>query len=301
MELTDLIFAFKDTNVDFYENYEISKINSFEIGNVAKLVAFPNDIDAFIEISTCLYQSNIKYCIVGKGTNILFSDQFYNGVIISTERLNEISIKNDILVAMCGATVTDCALFALENCFGGLEFYCGIPGSVGGAVFMNAGAFDSKTSDVLLRSLVLDLKSKTVFSMEYEDHRFAEKTSVFTDNKSLVILSTEFKLLHSYNIEFYLKAIRYVSKRIRSQPLDLGSAGSSFKRPINAYASKLIDDAKLKGLKIGGAEISSKHAGFIVNYNNATSEDVLRLIEIIRKKVFDEFHVTLDEEILFIE
>ena len=289
-----------ENNIKFWENSNIASLNSLEIGCIARLVVFPSEIDSFCSVLHYLYKSNLKFHVIGGATNIVFPKN-YDGVIVSSKNLNKIAINENFLTALCGSKVTDCAICAMENSLSGLEFLCGIPGSIGGAVYMNASAFDKSVSNVACESLVFDLERNEKILLRSDEHKFETKKSVFRECENLVLLYTKFSLQKSKR-EYIRSKMRHFSlKRITSQPLDLGSAGSAFKRPIGAYASKLIDEAGLKGMRVGEATVSEKHAGFIVNLGNATSKEIKLLIDTIKRRVFDGFGITLDEEIIFIE
>ena len=222
------------------------------------------------------------------------------GVLIFTSYLNKISIDNDVMSAECGAKITDCSVVASINGLAGLEFACGIPGSVGGAVFMNCSAFEKSISDVILCAEVYDISLKKRFSMSCKEQEFNLKDSIFSKNKNLVLIKSSFILKKHPSKEITDLNISYVKKRLLSQPLEWGSCGSAFKRPKNGYASRLIDSAGLKGLKCGGAQVSSKHAGFVINHANATSTDVCELLSKIKSRVYEQFATLLEEEIIYV-
>ena len=301
MKYAPLIDLLKRNNILFLENQSLHSLSNFEIGSSADIVIFPNDIDAFCEILSYLYDKGIKFFIVGKGTNLVFPDFHYNGVILCTSMLDKITIDGDCLMAECGASVTDCSILAIKNSLSGMEFFCGIPGSIGGAVYMNASAFDGVTSGIIIESLAFDLNTRAKFKINLEEHKFNDKKSIFCENKNLILLSSTFLLKKDFKEAIYLKALNFALRRISSQPLGKGSAGSAFKRPKNSYASKLIDESGLKGFTVGGAQISKKHAGFIVNFNNATANDIKELICITKERVYKKFNVPLDEEIIFVD
>ena len=246
----DLIGFFKKNDIEFLENANIAPLNSLELAGVARYVVFPDKIETFCEVLHFLYNNKIKFFVIGCATNLVFPE-YYDGVIVSSERLNDISVEQDSMVALCGARVTDCAIVAMSHSLGGMEFLCGIPGSVGGAVYMNASAFDESVSNIVCESLVFDLNRNERLLIKNTEHEFDAKRSIFNEHNNLILLYTKFLLRKSTKEEIRSKMLRYSLKRISTQPLELGNAGSTFKRPYGAYASKLIDDAGMKGFKIG--------------------------------------------------
>lgn len=302
MEKALIISYLQEKNIKFYLDFPIYELSSFEVGGLADVFVAPSTLNELCEILIFLNRYNFKYSIIGNCTNTFFSDNAYNGVIVSTKQLNKVEINGNIISAMCGALISDCSILAINRSLSGLEFACGIPGTVGGALFMNSSAFNHSVSDIVLESKVFNLKSGKTSVLTSKEHLFDKKQSIFSLNRENVLLETKFLLSIEKNKNLvYTKTRENVFKRIYSQPIEFGNCGSAFKRPKNYYASKLIDQAKLKGTKIGGAEVSKKHAGFIVNSDNATSKNILDLMGLIKSRVYDEFHVSLEEEILFME
>ena len=302
MAINSLIRFLDLYKIGYSKDYSTSNLTSLEVGGSAKLVTFPNNIENLCEVALFCYKNNIKFDVIGNGTNTFFCDSGYEGVIISTKFLDKIEARNDTIVAECGALVTDCAIKAMVNCLCGIEFLCGIPGSVGGAVTMNASAYEMDISNVIQKSKIINLSNGNIKTIECSEHKFNKKHSIFSQNKDLILLSTEFILKPSNNKDdIYSKLIEIAKKRITTQPLNMPSCGSAFKRPVGSYASKLIDLANLKGFTVGGAQISNKHAGFLINFNNASSQNILDLIEQTKNKIFNNFEVKLEEEILLLK
>lgn len=301
MKYNDLITYLNCKDIYFELNKMTKELVSFNIGGPADIVIYPTKVEEIIEIVQFLANNKIKYIFLGNGTNTIFPDNGYSGVVISTKKLNSIFICNDSIICLCGANISDCCVFAYHNCLSGIEFAYGIPGSIGGFVYMNASAFNHSASDVVYKTKVLDILSFDVFDIILDEHQYSAKHSIFMNNKNYFIISTELKLRKSNKNDIYIKMQENMSKRKKSQPLDYPSAGSVFKRPQNGYASKLIDDAGLKGKRIGGACVSEKHAGFIVNSNNATFSDVIALVDLIKMDVKNKYGILLEEEIIFIE
>lgn len=301
MILDEIVDYLSCNGVSFEQNYSTSKLSFLEIGGPARLVAFPKSKYELCKLLNKLTHKAIKFMVIGNCSNVFFSSFGYDGVVISTRLLNEIHISGNSIEALCGALVTDCAVLSMSFGLSDLEFLCGIPGSVGGAVYMNSCAYDGKISSVVAECEAYDILENKIINLTNEELCFSDKKSIFSGDPNLIILSVKFKLKNE-NINLIKKRMLEISlKRIKSQPLELGNCGSTFKRPLNLYASKIIDDLNLKGLSIGGAMVSKKHAGFIVNFNTASSKDVVELIEKIREEALDKLGVLLEQEIIFVE
>ncbi|MBO5374068.1 MAG: UDP-N-acetylmuramate dehydrogenase [Clostridia bacterium] len=301
MKYKALIEYAKEREVKYIRDFSTAQLSSFELGGRARVALFPSTIKSFCEILSYMTDNEVKFFVAGNCTNSFFLDEEYDGVIISTRKLNKIEIVDSKLIAMCGALITDCSIEAMKFGFSGMEFLCGIPGSVGGSIFMNSSAYEKSISEILITSTVYNIKTKEVIALNFSEHHFDKKQSVFSKNKNLILLSATFGLVEKKISEIREEMIEISAKRINSQPLNFGSCGSVFKRPKNSYASKLIDELGLKGFKIGGAEISKKHAGFIINSDNAKSSDVLNLIEEIKTRVLIKFGIPLEQEIIFLK
>ncbi|MBO4217378.1 MAG: UDP-N-acetylmuramate dehydrogenase, partial [Clostridia bacterium] len=242
--------------------------------------------------------AGIKTLTVGNMSNLLFSDGGYRGAVITTKEMANITTSSGKVVADAGASLSALADFCRNASLSGAEFLYGIPGTVGGGVYMNAGAFGGSVSDVLTASEYI--KDGKFIKLDSAAHGFGYRNSVYKTSGG-VIVSAEFSLPEGDRGEITGKMEGYLAKRRASQPLDKPSAGSVFKRPEGFFAGKLIEDAGLKGARVGGAAVSEKHAGFIVNVGGATAEDVKELIQIIKSRVFDSFGVSLEEEIEYVE
>lgn len=297
----NLISYLDGNSIAYLINISARELTSFKIGGNIDFVVYPRYSTQIIEIIKILKGDGIRYYVLGNGTNTYFSDNGFKGIIISTKRFNRISVDENYIIAKSGADIGRCALLACENSLTGFEFAYGIPGNVGGCVYMNASAFNGSISKITARSTVYDINSDKIIDISYDGHKFGIKHSVFMENKSLVILETAFMLQYGNKSDIRDKMEAYLEKRRNTQPLELPSAGSVFKRPKNAYASKLIDDLGLKGIKIGGAAVSERHAGFIVNTGYATARDVRDLVELIKSKVKNQYGILLEEEIIYIE
>lgn len=280
-------------------NENLDKYTSFKIGGPAEFVLFPKDEGGLIECLKILKHDNIPYIILGNGTNVLVSDEGFKGaVIILRNTLNSISVDGNIVTAGAGATLRDVANFILENSLTGFEFAHGIPGTVGGGVIMNAGAYDGELKNVVRSVRLLD-NDLNIRTFSNEEMLFGYRKSIAQD-KNYIILSAEFELQDGDKALIKEKMDDFWNRRVTKQPLDMPSAGSTFRRPEGYFAGKLIDDSGLRGFRHGNCGISEKHCGFVVNYGGATAKEVKETIEIVQKVVFDNFGVLLKREVKFI-
>ena len=299
--MIDLITYLDKEKIVYELNKSTKELVSFKIGGIANIVIYPDKTEQLSSLISLLKDKSIKYCILGNGTNTYFSSNGYNGAVISTKLLNSISLENDKITASCGCTINNVALKACENNLTGMEFTYGMPGCIGGCIYMNASAFNCDMTDIVYKTKVLNTDTEEISDLTLNEHKYGMKHSVFMEKPEYIVLEATFKLSYGIQEEIRAKMDENLIKREASQPLDLPSAGSVFKRPLVGYSSKYIDDAGLKGERVGDAIVSTKHAGFILNTGNATSKDVKDLIEIIKDRVFGKFGVELEEEIIFTE
>jgi UDP-N-acetylmuramate dehydrogenase len=288
--------VFVNTGIEFIADEPMNFHTYYRIGGPAALFIKPKNSSELAQAVKILKENSIKYFILGRGSNILVSDEGYEGCIIDMSAyLNRISVEDEIMRAESGCTVSAAGLFAEKNGLSGFEELSGIPGTVGGAVVMNAGCYGSETKDIIHSVTVLrDGKEKELKSEELE---FGYRSS---NLKGELIISAEFKLKKEKEEDIKVKRLKYLLLRNEKQPVDLPSCGSVFKRPANDYAGRLIEEAGMKGKSKGGAKVSEKHAGFIVNTGNATASDVKSLIEEIKQKVYQKFNVMLEEEVIYL-
>ena len=270
---------------------------SFGIGGPADILFKPDSIAETVRVIKLCKRDSIPLTIIGNGTNILVRDGGIRGIVIKLSELRGLRRERDHVFAGAGAAIADVCGYAKSEGLSGLEFACGIPGTVGGAVYMNAGAYGSELGDVVFRSIALDLDGN-IGMLDNNGHEFAYRKSVFQDNGS-IILETEFALSGAAAEGIGSVMDGYMKRREASQPLDLPSAGSVFRRPAaeGVYVAPMIEACGMKGAKIGGALVSEKHAGFIVNSGGATAADVLSLIERVRAAVRERFAIDLVTEI----
>lgn len=282
------------------ENERMSKHTTFKIGGTAKVYAEPADRESLIWLLSKIKEADMRYFVLGNGSNVLFDDNGFNGVVISTSFLDKISIDGSFICAEAGAPLTYIASNAMKNGLGGIEFLYGIPGSIGGAVYMNAGAYEHEIKEVLEYSEYLDSDTLTVNRLNIGQHEFGYRESVYKKHPERILLSAKLKLHYGDREKIKSTMDDYMSRRVEKQPLEYPSAGSVFKRYPGRYTGKLIEDCGLKGYMIGGAQVSDKHAGFIVNRKNATSEDVLMLIKVIKEEVYKKYGINIECEIIYV-
>ena len=275
----------------------MKKHTSFKIGGNADILFLPKNKSDVIKVINFCTENHIKYFVMGNGTNLLVADSGFQGVIIKiNKKMNAVKInyeKKEIW-AEAGILLSVLAKQALENNFSGMEFASGIPGTLGGAICMNAGAYGYEIKDIFVSAEVL-YKNKIKIM---EDLKFDYRKSLI--DKNYVVLSAKIKLNDGEHNKIKNKMEEYKIKRKNSQPLNFFNAGSTFKRPKNNFAGKLIMDAGLADYKIGGACVSKKHCGFIINLGDATAKNVLDLISYVKQVVYEKFGVQLEEEIKFL-
>ncbi|SER42364.1 UDP-N-acetylmuramate dehydrogenase [Lachnobacterium bovis] len=276
-------------------NEPMKKHTTFRVGGDAEIFVSPSATEVKDLIDLC-NDLEVPYHVVGNGSNLLVSDQGLKGVVISVRRNAEyIDIKGDTIITGAGSSLAKVANFAAKEGLGGLEFAAGIPGTIGGAIVMNAGAFGGEIKDVLV-SVKVCTKDGQVLEIKAQDLDLSYRHSCILE-KEYIVLEATFKLKEANKDEIYATMDDYKKRRISSQPLNFPSAGSTFKRPKDNFAGKLIEDAGLKGYKIGGAQVSEKHCGFVVNSNAATATDVYELIKYVISIVKTKYDVTLEPEV----
>ena len=282
-------------------NESLKDYNTFKIGGNAEIIALPEDKESLKGLLKIIKEYNINYILLGNGSNVLISENYFKGVFIITSQMNDIRCDDDIIYAGCGTSLNKIAGTAKENSLAGLEFAYGIPGTLGGAVYMNAGAYGGQMSDVVYTSEYLNTDTLEIVSLDADEHKFAYRKSIFDENRNYIILSSALKLKHGDKSGIESLMAENMFKRKEKQPLEYPSAGSVFKRGEGYFAGKLIADCGLKGCQIGGAQVSEKHAGFIINKGGAKFEDVISLIEHIQSVVFDKTGIKIEREVKIID
>ncbi|KYD10682.1 MULTISPECIES: UDP-N-acetylmuramate dehydrogenase [Heyndrickxia] len=269
-----------------------------KLGGKADIFLTPSTYEEVQTVVKFAKRENVPFTLLGNGSNLIVKDGGIRGIVILLENFNRISVEENFLTAQSGAAIIDASQYALKEKLTGLEFACGIPGTVGGALFMNAGAYGGEIKDVLDHAIVIDRNGEVV-KRTAEDLELSYRTSNIPE-KGDIVLEAIFKLKPGNYEE--IKAIMddLTFKRESKQPLEYPSCGSVFKRPPGYFAGKLIQDSGLQGKQIGGAQVSTKHAGFIVNKDNATAEEYISLIKYVQKTVKEKFNVELEREVKII-
>lgn len=288
---------FDKINCKIKYDEELKNHTTFGIGGRCIAVIEPNCIENIIQIINICRQNNLKFFIIGNGSNLLVSDGGYNGIIIKLKKeFSKIDVNENKIIAQSGAKLSEIFKVAFENSLTGFEFASGIPGTIGGAIYMNAGAYGSEMKDVIETVEVLDLDTLQTLNLNLEDLKFGYRKSIIQE-KNFIVTKVVIKLNYGDKEEIKTIFDDLNSKRTSKQPLEYRSAGNTFKRPEGYFAAKLIEDAGLKGFSVNDAQISTKHAGFVINKKNATCEDVLNLVNHVKKIVFEKFNVKLEMEI----
>lgn len=277
----------------------MSRHTTFRIGGNADYFLIPHGVEELKEVLALCKRESLPYFILGNGSNLLVSDKGYQGVVIQIfKNWNEISIEGNEITAKAGALLSGIARQAMEAELAGFEFAGGIPGTLGGAVVMNAGAYGGEMKDVLVETTVLT-KEGEVLTIPVEKLELGYRTSL-VKTRNYMVLEAKIRL-EKGNAETIRGIMRELTeKRTSKQPLDFPSAGSTFKRPEGHFAGKLIMDAGLRGYRVGGAQVSEKHCGFVINVGDATAADVRQLMEDVQEKVQEQFGVTLEPEVKFL-
>ncbi len=271
---------------------------TFKIGGNADYVALPENKEEVSAVIDLLKKENRDYIVIGNGSNILAKDEGYRGVVVKLENLKDITVSGSEITVGAGVILSKIAKVALENSLKGFEELSGIPGSLGGAVYMNAGAYNREIREVLKSVTYLDDKGEIVTKNINELEMAYRKTTFM--GKKYVILEAVIQLQEGEYDKIKENMREVTHKRVTKQPLEFPSAGSTFKRPQGYFAGKLIEDSGLKGYTIGGAKVSEKHAGFVINTGNATFKDVIELTDHIKKIVKENYQVDLELEVVIL-
>ena len=295
--MTELIDFLKKIKCDYAVDEPMSKHTTFKIGGNAKVVAYPSNEEQISQIVKFTKENEIRLLTVGNGSNLLVADEGIDAcVMILDDHFADIKLIDDeTIFALSGTLLIKVCRFAYENGLSGLEFAYGIPGSCGGGAFMNAGAYGGEMKDVMFRCSHIDQNGDRGF-LEGDDMRLGYRHSAYYDN-GCIITGVYLKLKKADKAEIKSKMDDFMSRRREKQPLEYPSAGSTFKRPEGYFAGALIEECNLKGKRVGGAEVSEKHAGFVINKGNATCKDVLDLCELVSNTIKKEKGVSLEMEI----
>ncbi len=286
-------------HVTYREQASMKDYTSFQIGGPADLFIQPETIESLVFCRNLLQQNEIPFHIIGAGSNLLVGDKGIRGAVIRlTKPFSTITQDGNSLTADAGVSLARLAAFALEAGLSGLEFASGIPGTLGGAVYMNAGAYGGEMKDVVTETLYADAAGN-LLSLKKDAHEFGYRKSFFSTQDAVILRSTV--VLTPKDPQQIRATMQDLNNRRREkQPLTYPSAGSTFKRPEGHFAGQLIEEAGLKGFSVGGACVSEKHAGFVVNTGGATAEDVRTLMQHVTQTVYEKFSVTLEPEVRFL-
>lgn len=275
----------------------LKRHTTFKIGGNVRLLAEINSENTLLMLLDFLKSNNIKYFVLGKGSNILADDNGFDGVIlkISNSFSNIKKINETDIFCTAGTSLRELCGFALENSLSGLEFAFGIPGTAGGALYMNAGAYGGEIKDIIKSAHYADANGK-IKEIDKDKMNLSYRHSIFSENNNMIITDMTFSLTYGDPDEIKAKMNGFLQKRKDKQPLEFPSAGSTFKRPEGSYASLLIEECGLKGMSVGDAQVSEKHSGFVINKGNASFKDVIRLTDNIKKIVKEKTGYSLELE-----
>ena len=299
LNMTEFIDMISDKipNLELKRDVPMAKLTSFRIGGPVDCAAYPKAEAELSDLLKLCAEAGIETVILGAGTNVLAPDAGLRRLAIvlkdALEGMEQIS--DTAIRVMAGVTMSRAAVFAAGLNLGGLEFAHGIPGTIGGGVYMNAGAYGGEIKDVCTRVRIMEMNGEARW-ITNEEAAFSYRHSAIEDNPWIVV-AAEFQLTPTPEEEVWAKMKELIGKRRASQPLDLPSAGSAFKRPVGGYAAALIDQTGLKGFQVGGAAVSEKHAGFVVNLGGATAADVQELLQQVSDKVFERTGIRLEPEV----
>ena len=296
-------------NICYEDNVKIdepmSNHTTFRTGGIADYYVMPGTIEMLQKLIELKNETNIPITIFGNGSNTLVTDKGIRGIVISLKKLNDFEIINEdetkVLAKVGGGyLIAKLSNAVAEKGLSGLEYACGIPGTIGGAIYMNAGAYGGETKDIIKEVTYLSMDTNEIKTIDNAECEFDYRKSIFQSLKNTIIVSATIELAKGDKNQILSKMQENMQSRNSKQPVNLPSAGSTFRREEGIIVAKLIDEAGLKGYKIGGAEVSTLHAGFIVNSCNATSKDILDLIDYIKKVIKEKYNVELHEEVKII-
>ncbi|MBE6626177.1 MAG: UDP-N-acetylmuramate dehydrogenase [Ruminococcaceae bacterium] len=302
-KLCELVNEYNKTHTDSIQieyNEPMSRHTTFRIGGIADLYITPLNIQSLTDLCGMIKETGVRNYFLGNGSNVLFDDEGYRGAVVSLCALRGVKCEDNIVFAEAGHSFTALSKVARDNSLTGLEFANGIPGTVGGAVYMNAGAYNGEVAFVLRESTYLDLDDLTVHTITLDEHNFGYRDSIYK-HTNRIILSAKFELKPGNSDEITEMMNDFMNRRVTKQPLEYPSAGSVFKRYPGRFTAQMIDEAGLKGYTVGGAQVSEKHAGFIINIGDATAKDVKDLISHIQKAILEKFGCAIEREVIYVE
>ena len=281
-------------------NEDMSVHTTFRVGGCADVFVTPGNLKEATDIVRLLLTSDCPFTVIGNGSNLLVTDSGYKGCIINLgQGCDCIRVDGNNITAEAGAMLSKVAKTAYEHSLTGLEFASGIPGSVGGAIVMNAGAYGGEMKDVVKKVTLFDIKENNTVELSTDDMKFGYRRSIVKDHP-YVVLGVRLELTQEKQSVIKSTMDELTAKRREKQPLEYPSAGSTFKRPEGYFAARLIEDSALKGYSVGGAKVSEKHSGFVINTGDATATDIIKLIRHIQNKVYEDSGVMLEREVVIL-
>jgi len=278
-----------------YIDEPMKKHTSFKVGGAADILVTPDSAEDVIRLIRLCEDSKVPYIIIGNGSNLLVRDGGIRGVVVKLSKMDKMQVQGERIIAESGVRLSDVCNAAMDEALAGLEFACGIPGSVGGAVAMNAGAYNGEVCNVIESARAVD-KAGNIRTFSKDELELGYRTSIIL-KEDYTVIDVTFKLEKGDREKIHNRIEDLNRRRSEKQPLEFPSAGSTFKRPEGHFAAKLIEDTGLKGLCVGGAEVSEKHSGFIINRKEATAKDILDLIALVQKQVKEAYDVELFTEV----
>ena len=290
----------KDNNLEYKRNANLKRYNTYRINTTCDYLIFPNDKFELLKLLKFINENKLKHIILGNGSNIIFANEHYDGIVIKLDNLNELVRKRNVITVGAGYSLIKLAMETAVMGLSGLEFAGGIPGCVGASVAMNAGAYNNSMSEIVetVEVITNNYEFKKISAKELD---FKYRDSFFKHHKDFIIVSCKLRLKPTKKEEIIELIKSRRKKRKETQPLDYPSAGSVFRNPEGMHSGALIENCGLKGYQIGGAKVSEKHANFIINNNNATGEDIIKLIEYIKEKVKEKYDIELILEQIIID
>ncbi len=290
----------KENDIGRYlEKQSLSEYTTYKVGGEARLIVYPKDETKLIELLKYIKNNDINYKILGNGSNTIFSSKTFDGIIIKLDEFNKVEVIGNKIIVGAGYNLMKLSALATRKSLSGLEFASGIPGTVGGAIYMNAGAYKSDMGFIVQNVKVITPELK-IITMANKEMKFHYRDSFLQHHKGYICLEAVLKLKPGKRNEISEINNERKKRRLESQPLEYPSAGSVFRNPDGMFAGKMIEDIGLKGLTKGGAQISNKHANFIINIGGATAEDIKDLIEFVQTAVYDNYGVKLKVEQEFV-
>ncbi len=290
---------YPDLTVD--REHSLAAHTTMRVGGMAALALYPASAEQLCFVLEICEKHGYKHAVLGHGSNVICADSGYDGIIIRTEKMNYVSVHGNRIYAECGASLNALARAARDASLTGAEFMYGIPGSVGGACYMNAGAYGGQISDICVSVTAYDSASQAVIEFPVAECGFAYRQSIFHKNDSLTVLSLTVELTAGNKDAITARMDELINARRSKQPLEYPSAGSFFKRCEGRFTAQLIDESGLKGLTVGGAQISEKHAGFLINRNNATCAEILELSAKVSAIIKERYGLDIEREVEYLE